>query len=205
MKVPVEKQEPSFDETQSVDDGVENNPLLGDMGNSNSELNTPDVDDDKVGGNPYEASFDAEVDANEDEDPKKYIQQLTGKLAQKLRDYNSTENDGETNKFVINSLIPASIPSLDDSDIKDVIDKIKDNNGENGDASDGVENNENNNDGNDEKLDNNDLFNDDKDVSDDPQMEEDIDIDNLVNEILSGRKKNTYRGKKNPFKPKKFN
>ncbi|MBP5455578.1 MAG: hypothetical protein J6Y37_03700, partial [Paludibacteraceae bacterium] len=33
--------------------------------------------------------FDPGVEANEDEDPKKFIQQLTGKLSQSLRSYNS--------------------------------------------------------------------------------------------------------------------
>jgi hypothetical protein len=64
---------------------------------------------------------------DEDADPKKYIEKLTGKLAQKLRTYNGEENDVALNKFVINSLIPASIPQMSDSDAKDVIKKVRDN------------------------------------------------------------------------------
>jgi hypothetical protein len=71
--------------------------------------------------------FDAGIDVDENADPKKYIEKLTGKLAQKLRDYNGTEKDVELNKFVINSLIPASVPQMADEDAQDVIKKVQDN------------------------------------------------------------------------------
>ena len=41
-------------------------------------------------GSEFDTNFDAGVDADEDTDPKKYIQQLTGKLSQSLRKYNSS-------------------------------------------------------------------------------------------------------------------
>lgn len=71
--------------------------------------------------------FDAGIDVDEDADPKKYIEKLTGKLAQKLRDYNGTEKDIDLNKFVVNSLIPASVPQMGDEDAQDVIKKVQDN------------------------------------------------------------------------------
>ena len=84
--------------------------------------------------NPFEKEkFDAGIDVDEDEDPKKYIEKLTGKLAQKLRDYNGTEQDVDLNKFVINSLIPAAIPQMGSDDAKDVITKVNDNIGKEAD------------------------------------------------------------------------
>ena len=71
--------------------------------------------------------FDAGIDVDEDKDPKNYIEKLTGKLAQKMRDYNETNQDSDLNKFVINSLIPATIPAMDEEDTSDVIDKVNDN------------------------------------------------------------------------------
>lgn len=71
--------------------------------------------------------FDAGIDVDEKEDPKNYIEKLTGKLAQTIRTYNQTETDSNLNKFVINSIVPATIPSMETDDVKDVIKKINDN------------------------------------------------------------------------------
>jgi len=71
--------------------------------------------------------FDAGVEADEATDPKKYLEQLAGKLAQSLRKYNETTKDIELNKFVINSLVPAAIPQMDSEDAQDVIKKVQDN------------------------------------------------------------------------------
>jgi len=70
--------------------------------------------------------FDAEVEANEDEDPKKFIQQLSGKLGQSIRNY--TENNGvdfELEKFAINSVISATNTArMEKEDQSDIIEKI---------------------------------------------------------------------------------
>ena len=54
--------------------------------------------------------FDAGVEADEESDPKKFIQQLTGKLGQSLRRYNEEQGqpDFELEKFAINSLLSAT-------------------------------------------------------------------------------------------------
>ena len=54
------------------------------------------------GGSEFDTNFDAGVEADEDEDPKKYIQQLTGKLSQELGKYNNElgEPDTELSKYV---------------------------------------------------------------------------------------------------------
>ncbi len=71
--------------------------------------------------------FDAGVEANEESDPKKFIEQLTGKLGQSLRKYN--ENNGqpdfELEKFAINSLLSATHTSeMDENDKNDIIKKV---------------------------------------------------------------------------------
>jgi hypothetical protein len=72
--------------------------------------------------------FDAGVEANEEEDPKKFIQQLAGKLGQSIRDYTSDlENpDFELEKFAINSVVSATnTADMPEDDQEDIIDKIK--------------------------------------------------------------------------------
>ena len=71
--------------------------------------------------------FDAGIDVDEESDPKKFIEKLSGKIGQSLRDY--TENQGqpdfELEKFAINSLISATHTSeMDEEDRDDIIKKI---------------------------------------------------------------------------------
>ena len=71
--------------------------------------------------------FDAGVEANEDTDPKKFIEQLTGKLGQSLRKYNEEQGkpDFELEKFVVNSVLSAThTAEMDDEDRKDIIKKV---------------------------------------------------------------------------------
>ena len=197
MKVPVETQEPSFDDSG---DGLDSDmQQQDDMGMDMGEPQGDESDEQ----NPFDSNFDAGIDVDEDEDPKKYIQKLTGKLAQKLRDYNSTESDSETNKFVINSLIPASVPNLSSEDIEDVIEKVKSNNepSEGGSSEDdNIEDDFN------APMDDgeNDPMQDEGMPSEEPQMEEGVDIDDLVNEILGSKKLSRNMKNRNPFSPRKF-
>lgn len=72
--------------------------------------------------------FDAGVEADENSDPKKYIEQLTGKLGQSLRTYTETQGqpDFDLEKFAINSLLSATHTSeMDGEDQKDIIKKVK--------------------------------------------------------------------------------
>lgn len=72
--------------------------------------------------------FDAGVEADEDEDPEKFIQQLAGKLGTSLRKYNDErgEPDLELEKYAINSVISAThTAEMDEEDQKDIIKKIK--------------------------------------------------------------------------------
>ena len=121
--------------------------------------------------------FDAGIDVDEDKDPKNYIEKLTGKLAQKIRDYNKINQDSDLNKFVINSLIPATIPEMDEEDTNDVIDKVNDN--QTGMTSEPDANNE--------------------------QMQEESiqepNVEELISELFGRRKK---INKNNPFSSPKF-
>lgn len=72
--------------------------------------------------------FDAGVEADEDTDPKKYIQQLSGKLGQSLRQYTDAEGqpDFDLEKFAVNSVLSATHTSeMDKGDQKDIINKVK--------------------------------------------------------------------------------
>lgn len=72
--------------------------------------------------------FDAGVEADEDTDPEKFIQQLAGKLGTSLRKYNDERGqpDFDLEKYAINSVISATHTSeMDEEDQKDIIRKIK--------------------------------------------------------------------------------
>ena len=86
--------------------------------------NQPSSDEKPFDGVP----FDAGVEADEQSDPKKFIEQLTGKLGQSLRKYTETQGqpDFELEKFAINSLLSATHTSeMDSNDQNDIIKKIK--------------------------------------------------------------------------------
>jgi len=71
--------------------------------------------------------FEAGVEADEETDPKKYIEQLTGKLGQSLRKYTEEQGqpDFDLEKFAINSLLSAThTAEMDDEDRKDIIKKV---------------------------------------------------------------------------------
>jgi hypothetical protein len=72
--------------------------------------------------------FDAEIEADEDTDPEKYIQQLSGKLGQSLRQYTEDEGqpDFDLEKFAVNSVLSAThTGEMDKEDQRDIINKVK--------------------------------------------------------------------------------
>lgn len=201
MRVPAPKaQEPSIDALGGDGQGlpVPNQPEI-DM----QEPNIPQAgnnDGGEAANNPFgKEKFDAGIDVDEEQDPKNYIEKLTGKLAQKLRSYNETDKDSDLNKFVINSLIPAAIPNLEDNDVDDVIKKVEDNKG--GASEDGSE--QQSQDAPDPSNDNGSTDQQQQPQMDEPEIAQES-IDDLINEILSGKKLSRNVKNKNPFKPKKF-
>lgn len=108
--------QPAAPVTQSTEPA----PTAGFDGLGNEE---PAVDDKPFDDEP----FDAGVEADEATDPKKYIEQLTGKLGQSLRNYEEStgQPDFELEKFAINSLLSATHTSeMDDNDRNDIIKKV---------------------------------------------------------------------------------
>lgn len=93
--------------------GEETMPPMGDEGMKNN--------------NEFDTNFDPGVEADEEQDPKKFIQQLTGKLSQSLRKYN--ENNGQPdvdlNKYVAGMITKQAMEGLSQDDAEEIIDKIK--------------------------------------------------------------------------------
>ena len=73
----------------------------------------------------FDTNFDAGVEADEDADPQKYIQQLTGKLSQTINSYNNENGaDPGLNKYVVCMIVAATCKNLDEKAKKEVIEKI---------------------------------------------------------------------------------
>lgn len=91
--------------------GVDDN-MMNDMGGDNP--------------NQFDTNFDAGVEADEDSDPKKYIQQLTGKLSQSLRSYNENlpQPDADLNKYVAGMIVKQAVEGLSPDDTNEIINKI---------------------------------------------------------------------------------
>ena len=107
--------------------GGDNMPPMG--VDSEMEDGYPEPSDEYSNGNidnDFDTNFDAGVEADEDTDPKKYIQQLTGKLSQTLNTYNNEqgEPDVELGKYVLGMLVKQGTKGMDEKDKKDIIKKI---------------------------------------------------------------------------------
>ena len=103
------------------------NDMGGDfMPQDDTGMQQPPMDD-GMGPNQFNANFDAGVEANEEEDPKKFIQQLTGKLSQSLQKYNDNNGqpDVELNKYVAGMITKQAIKGLSENDAEEIINKIK--------------------------------------------------------------------------------
>lgn len=82
--------------------------------------------------NQFDTNFDAGVEANEETDPKKYIQQLTGKLSQTLRKYNSElpQPDVDLNKYVAGMINKQATEGLSQQDVDEILSKIESDGGD---------------------------------------------------------------------------
>ena len=91
------------------------------MGDPNAMGGDPSAEENPFGGN-----FDAGVEADEDSDPEEFIQQLTGKLSQSLKDYDE-QNPGklDLDKYVIGMIVKQAVKGMDEGERKKVIKKIK--------------------------------------------------------------------------------
>lgn len=96
------------------EEAPDSNPFGGDTGGSEKPFD--------------DTPFDAGVEADEESSPEKYIQQLSGKLGQSLRQF--TKDSGQPNfdleKFAINSVLSATNSGeMDQEDQSDIISKVK--------------------------------------------------------------------------------
>ena len=121
------------DSPQPPIDMMPSEPPMGDgnMGQMGGDMppmndNQPPMGDDGMNSE-FDTNFDAGVDANEQEDPKKFIQQLTGKLSQSLRNYNKEQPqpDAELSKYVCGMIVKQAIEGLKPEDVEDIMKKIK--------------------------------------------------------------------------------
>lgn len=128
--------------------------------------------------------FDANVDADSETEPKKYIQQLTGKLSQELRKFNQEDNnqDNELNKYVLGMLIPQATKSMNDSDKNEIVKKIQKGNIEDFD----------------DTNDSNDNFDDDIPLTSESKITNST-IESLANETQKYRLKKKLKINNNPF------
>ena len=190
---------PPIDDSMEQPMGDETMPIDG--------MNEP-----SEGGSEFDTHFDAGVEADEDEDPKKYIQQLTGKLSQELGKYNNEmgEPDEELSKYVGGMIIKQVSKFLGDEGKKELIKKIK--------TTDSVEDEDEN------MLDDEGLENEGDNNSDDLNLEsyilgrkdlnkifESLGINDILNnkeisnrDNLDKREKNVNKSNK-PFSAPKFN
>lgn len=109
-------------------------PMNGQEG-SIPPMEDPNITGGNLGdANSFDTNFDAGVDADENTDPKKYIQQLTGKLSQSLRKYNNNLPNPEVdlNKYVAGMILKQATEGLSDEDKKEIVGKVSDNEIENG-------------------------------------------------------------------------
>lgn len=104
------------------------NNAMGGMNDTQNDM--PPIGNDMDNGFGDEnQEFDAGVEADSENEPKKYIQQLTGKLSQELRKYNQEQQnqDTELNKYVLGMLIPQASGNMTNQDKKEVIKKLQKN------------------------------------------------------------------------------
>lgn len=78
---------------------------------------------DMGGGNPFDSNFDPGVEADEETDPKRFIQQLTGKLSQSLRSYNDSlpSPDVDLSKYVAGMILKQSLQNVPQDEIGELI------------------------------------------------------------------------------------
>ena len=99
-----------------------------DFGGETPTEPTPEMPEAPADDKPFDKEpFDAGIDVDEESDPKKFIEKLSGKIGQSLRDYTEKQGqpDFELEKFAINSLVSATHTSeMDEEDRNDIIKKI---------------------------------------------------------------------------------
>lgn len=120
--------EPVEDMQQMPMDNGQGQPPMEDSMEMGDEQQMP-MDNQMPNGeeqNPYDTDFDAGIDTDEETDPKRYIQQLTGKLSQSLRKYQEDlpTPDADLDKYVAGMILKQATEGLDDEDTKEILKKM---------------------------------------------------------------------------------
>lgn len=99
----------------------------GGMTSQYDNIEKQPTDNGKCGQNQFDTNFDPGVEADEETDPKRFIQQLTGKLSQSLRKYNDDNGqpDVDLDKYVAGMVVSQAIKGLSQDDVDEILDKIK--------------------------------------------------------------------------------
>lgn len=126
----MQQQEPPMEQMPPMGDmqpqgDMETEPMNGGFDQNDSGMNAPM---DNMGqDNQFDTNFDAGVEADEDKDPKKFIQQLTGKLSQSLRKFNEDNGqpDVDLNKYVAGMIVKQAMEGLSQDDADEILDKVK--------------------------------------------------------------------------------
>lgn len=102
---------------------------LNTMNGGMASMEDPMMGNNMGDGSEFDTNFDAGVEADENSDPKKYIQQLTGKLSQSLRKYNQNlpRPEADLCKYVAGMILKQTTEGLTDSEKKEIIDKVNGN------------------------------------------------------------------------------
>jgi len=105
-------------EPGSEDMGMDAEPT--EPGDEGEDMGMSEPEDDEMG-------MDSEDEGGESKVSLKAIQKLTGRLSQKVREYEKEKGmDSQDKKYVLNSLISAiNVKSLDDDDRDDIFDKLE--------------------------------------------------------------------------------
>ena len=108
-------------------DMMPNDNMGGGFDQQGEEAMSPMDDNGIENDNEFDTNFDPGVEADEEQDPKKFIQQLTGKLSQSLRKYNENNGqpDADLSKYVAGMITKQAMEGLSQEDADEIIDKIK--------------------------------------------------------------------------------
>lgn len=117
---PQEDLVPNTNQLGQDDGGIEQGTIGGVQPDGDESLGTEPQD----GKSQFDTNFDAGVEADEDTDPKKYIQQLTGKLSTTLHSFNNENDDEGLNKYVAKMIVKQTTKNLGDAAKKDIIKAI---------------------------------------------------------------------------------
>ena len=108
-------------------DMMPNDDMGGGFQQPDMEQMPPMDDNGMENNNEFDTNFDPGVEADEEQDPKKFIQQLTGKLSQSLRKYNERNGqpDVDLSKYVAGMITKQAMAGLSQEDADEIIDKIQ--------------------------------------------------------------------------------